>query len=536
MSDDTGVVRSDPTPGSNAYLDSTAATKVIQPAPKGQTVADSLRYEHPDYTLYKPKWDKYTDCYHARDIGRFIWKHDREHLDSYTSRKKRGYYLNYVSSVTDLFVSYLFQSNITRQIDDNSLTDQFKEFYEDADRHGTNYSLLIQQAEVFAIVAGHVGVLVDAPIEMELDSEEDRKVRRYHPYLTLVRAQQILDWELDELGKFRWVKLEVPTIRERDWRDAVDEKTRTFIIWRTDGWEKWEVLDDKATRVASGSNTLGEVPLVIVRNERSLIHPWFGESAVRDIADLNIAILNLCSLMDEEAYTRCLSVLIMEKSDVDAPVQLGHHNVLEYAVGTQPPSYLTPGETPLKLLGEQVERLRDEIYHLAKMGGTTGIRKMREATSGIAYAFEFNETNQSLAHKAECLEQAETEIHRLLAKRWTQEFKGVILYPREFGVDDFLTELQILAESRANLTSETAIKAVEKRLVNKFFARYPQDFRDKVTKEIDSGPGGLARFLASQPGAISPVSALLRSRRSPQANLGGSSAPAAQQAGTATTA
>ena len=122
---------------------------------------------------------------------------------------------------------------------------------------------------------------------------------------------------------------------------------------------------------------------------------------------------------------------------------------------------------------------------------------VREATSGIAYAFEFNETNQSLAKKAEFLEQAEKEIHRLVAKWMGDEYDGNISYPREFGVDDFVGELGLLAEARSTFSSETTIKELEKKIASKLFAKESQKLREKISGEIERGdtrnPSGIGR-------------------------------------------
>jgi hypothetical protein len=135
---------------------------------------------------------------------------------------------------------------------------------------------------------------------------------------------------------------------------------------------------------------------------------------------------------------------------------------------------------------EGIDRVKDEIYRLAKLGGDTGLQKSRQATSGIAYAFEFNTTNQSLGKKAESAEQAEYEIHQLVAKWLKRDFEGNIAYPKEFGVEDFLQDLALLADARATLSSETAIQELEKKVTAKMFAREAQDLRDKIAGEIQS--------------------------------------------------
>lgn len=468
---------------------------------------EALLYEHPDYVNYKHKWQKYIDCYLKTDIYRFIHQHPREHQDDFQMRVKRGYFFNYVESIVDLYVAYLFEGGVTRD-PDKELSDEYQLLYDNADLGETGYQVFMQTAATFAICMGHVGILVDMPrVDEELQSRADEKAMGIRPYLTMVHPKQILDWEIDDKGKFEWVKIEISRPQGRDWKTTLDVDSRHFVIWKKDGWERWVYRtkltgplegrpagaepETEAVRDDFGEHSLGEVPLVILKNERDLGHEWFGDSAVRDIVDINLAILNWCSFADEEVANRCLNILTAQRDDTDRPVEISHHNVIEYADGANPPDYLTPGETPLKLIWEAVSKARDEIYRLAKLSGSTGLLGVREATSGVAYAFEFNETNQSLCKKAEFLEQAEKEIHRLFAKWLTKEFNGTITYPREFGVDDFLVELQILAEGRTTLTSETAIKELEKRVITKLFAKSRQQLREKMKSEVDRANWGL---------------------------------------------
>jgi hypothetical protein len=446
--------------------------------------ADTLRYQHPDYRKNILKWEKYVELYESEEIYRFLFKHMRESEEMYQKRLVRGYFYNYVASVVDLYIAYIFHSPITRQVDETL----FEDLYSDADLQGTRFEKYIQIVATYSQLTGHVGVLVDMPKIQDggFISEKDRKEANHRPYCTTIHARQILDWETDKFGNFVWVKLEIERPQDRLWNKPVDEEIKHFLKWTRVDWEEWELKGDQARKIDEGKHSLGEVPFVILRNKRKPRHLWFGVSAVRDIADINIGILNWSSLGDEEIYERCLNVLAMEQ-DIDEHIpELSHHNVLSYAPGAEPPRYLTPGSSPLEMISNWIERAKDEIYRLAKFGGSVGLHEVRQATSGIAYAFEFNETNQALADKASNIEEAEIKIHRLYAK-WLDEpdAEVTIEYPDEFGVEDFLMEFQLLAEGRTTLSSETAIKEMEKKLLTKMFAGDHGSLRDKITKEVD---------------------------------------------------
>lgn len=481
------------TGGSNAFIDAQHDSVVSIIAGESElTDRDALLYVHQDYDSNKAKWVKYSNCYEAEDIYQYIFKHARESNDIWQRRVQRGYYYNYVASVVDLFVSYLFHSPIERKFESLSPNPDLQALKENADLHGNTFDLFIQMVSAFGQIHGHCGVLVDMPRLPPggLASEEERKLLNHRPYLTILQADQFRDWELDEHNQFEWVKLKIKRPQNRTWRNPVDTGLANYLIWTKTHWEEWQISEDRADEdpklVGEGEHPLKRVPIVIAKNEKCLSHAWMGLSAVRDIADINIAILNWASLGDEEIYERCLNILAIERSEQDVPIDLSHNNALEFEPGATPPFYLSPGTSPLELISKWISHGKDEIYRLAKMGGTSGIKGQQSSLSGIAYAYEFNETNQSLARKAESLEQAETEIWRLVASWMGKEWDGKITYPKEFGVEDFLTEFQILSEARTNFTAPTAIKEIEKRIANKMFAREKQELRDKILQEIDT--------------------------------------------------
>lgn len=458
-----------------------------------RAISDALQYVHPEYQERVDRWNKYVDCYEGENLLQYVKRHTRESSELYDNRTARLYYYNYCASVIDLFIAYLFHAPIQRDLGDLP-KDEIEKFYANATRSGDTYHIFIQQAATFAQIFGHCGIFIDMPNlpEEGYQSEEDRKKNNHRPYVYHVSATQILDWSLDDDNNFEFVKVELFPPEKRDWKSGVDETRRVFLIYTKTSWEMWEYRENPESKtpvtlqLASGVNPLNEVPLVIMRGERGITHAWMGMSTIRDISNINLAIFNWSSLGDEEIYERCLNVLTYQGNMDDPAVELTHHNALLYGEGMDAPQYLTPGISPLELISKWIADGVDRIYTLAKLGGASGIKKSQEATSGIAYAFEFNETNQSLARKAECLEQAEIEIHRLFGKWMKTEFTGSIKYAREFGVDDFFLDLQLLTQARGTLTSETAIKEIETGILQKMFARRDQAFRDKLEKEVKS--------------------------------------------------
>lgn len=495
--------------GSNQSMDLNKDMLGTRPQDPGKDLAKQLLICHPTYQENKEKWLKYLDLYESNDIYRFVFRHLRESEGSWKKRVERGYYNNYVASVVDLLTSYLFASPVDRNI--QGFEDIFTEtFYKNVDFKGTPYDTFMEDVATYTRVEGHVGIWIDSPEDAEDMSERDRIDGDVRPYLTLLHPHQILDYKLDRYGRFEWAKFVLCRDPERSWDRPADESAKTVVVVSKDSYEVYDVDGkagyEQAVLVRSSPNPLGEVPLVIAKYRTQARHPWYGVSPIRDIADINIGILNWSSLGDNEIYERCLNILVMEKASDDSTLELSHDNILEYE-GTNPPAFIFPGVTPLELIQKWIQFHIDDILRLAKLKGPTGMSDVREATSGIAYAFEFNETNQTLANNAKSLERVDYEIHRIVAKFFGEEFTGSIAYPRDFGVEDILVLMQGLTIAREALTTETGIKELEKKVVRSVFAKLPTDLRKEIEDEVDEAEAKpqMDSIFNTQPGGGSPM-------------------------------
>jgi hypothetical protein len=483
--------------GSNAGLDAEAEEDLPLTVEEAMPTVEALRYTHPDYDHSIKKWIKYLNLYESENVSDYIHKHPREHEESHALRVKRGYYYNYVATVVDLFTAFLYRAPVVRSFS-SEFSDVVKSFRKDVDRCGTEFTSFMAKVCTYAKLQGHGGILVDAARAVEGQealTAADDKDEDLLPFLTHIYAHQIMDWKLDRFGNFDWVKLRVSRPQVRDWNTTVSDTYEVYQIWDREMWHEFAIQEklgdsgpeEEVIPLGSGEHDLGKVPLVIVRTDKST-HPWFGSSVVRDIADINIAILNWSSLQDEEIYNRALNVLTMQADDDSKPVEIGHYNVIEYPEGAPPPQYLVPGATPLEQIRASIADARDEIRRLAKMNISTGFSDVRQASSGIAHAFQFIEANQNLSNKSLALQNAEKQVFDLVAKYVDidMDAETQIEYAKEFGIEDYnmlLTEIATMSET---VESESAWKELQKDYVRRRFNTADADLLKKMEKEIEA--------------------------------------------------
>jgi hypothetical protein len=198
---------------------------------------------------------------------------------------------------------------------------------------------------------------------------------------------------------------------------------------------------------------------------------------------MNIQIMNWLSMLDEEIAQKTLNILTMQDDASGGEVIIGSNNVLTYT-GDTAPGFIAPASAPGELIAQSIINARDEIYRLAKLTGGVGV--LKEVRSGIAYSYEFQETEQTLADTADELEEAEIKIHRIWSKWLGTEWNGVIDYPDEFGIEDVLADISVLEKSIAIVTSPTFKAEVQKKIVPKILPKVSESVSNQIEEEIEA--------------------------------------------------
>lgn len=504
-----------------------------------------MRERHPEYEEERDRWEQYYAAYMGGEaVFRYIRSHSREHEELYKTRKKRAYYLNFTEAVVNLICSFVYSYDIVRiahargedvvvpeatatelakqdkairrdaemvppvegasgggaeptpdeaarfvEVEEAEEHEDLRALWEDADLAGTSLSDFMKTSTAFSKVFGHTYILVDMPrVDGRIETEAQRKERGVRPYLVLLLPWSVVDWEVDERGQYLWVRIK-ETVGSKPTPDGARTRfpDEVYLTWTRDEWTRHRFSfndrgDPVAVDVERGAHPVGRVPVIRHYHQRKP-QAVTGLSMIRDIAPVNLAILNYCSLMDEDAYERCLSILVMKGDGLGTDVQLSAHNVLEYTQDP-PPHYLAPPGTPMEMLSGLVERLRDEIYRMARLGSSMGLLS-KEAKSGIAYSFEFNETSRMLADTANEAESVERQVHDLYLRWLGQVWTGVIDYPEEFGVESMGEEFKVVTAAKQAVRSPTFKRVVEKLAARKLVTKMSDATKRRIDAEID---------------------------------------------------
>jgi hypothetical protein len=471
---------------------------------------DILSATHSQYQKRKENWDFFLQSYEGGSnyfTEENIFTHTREHADDYNWRLKRVHYQNYCESIISVYTGHLFKKPIVRQTED----EEFVAFFENVDRQNSNINDFFKNVADLMQAHGHVYVLVDKPrTNGEIQTKADEMANNVTPYYTIVYPQNCINWELDTDGNFEWVRLQEIIQRQSD----PFKKPETVTFYRTFTRDKWWVHDKDGKEIDAGVHMLGEVPLIPIYNKRLKRYPLFGWSAIEDIAYINRALANITSLLDEFIYRQCFEILIWPSEGIstteesEGEMQLSTKNIMAVRgdVGFAP-FYLSPSTAGAQFLMEYARELRAIIYMLAKVEAPAF---EPVAASGVSKQWSFHETNQSLADKADNLENAERTCHRLRAKWMDKEWDGVIDYPEDFDIRRINEELEEALNVQIYGFPPSFTSEYSKQLYRKLLPKLGKDIMAKIDTDIEKGVKSMNNVTEAEEETVKKITERLR--------------------------
>jgi len=454
-----------------------------------RTRAEALRKRHPLYVRRLRDWDFYLSSYEggAAYLGPSnIFRYVKEPESAYIERLRRAAYYNYCAPIVDLYNAHLFRQGAVRITDDGALV----EFFEDVDGFGTPMDAFMKEAECLAQVFGKMHVVVDQPAtRREPQSAAEAQRLNLRPYLVKLDPRDLVNWQMDEAGALVWAR-----IRERSGRgeDPFEESAQGhyYRTWTRTGWFLHTAEGELKGR---GEHGAGRVPIATLYDRSSKTRPFMGISTLEDIAYINRQINNWASSLDEFILKQCFSHLfypegMFESSGRDELVEFGMNNATAFPRdAAQVPFYLAPEAAPGEFIRSQIAWAVGEIYRLAKLENAAG-RQVQQVSSGIARAFDFQETNRTLADKAARCERCEREIVELVeAWRGKKGTRFTVNYGRDFNVQGPQEELEeILTTIRIPGVSPTLVREQIKRAAKKLLPGAGAETIVKIEREIES--------------------------------------------------
>ena len=442
--------------------------------------------------------DAYTGLGGFKD-GRYLIKHPRETDEKFLARKKLAYYPNFTRKVLNAYISHLFKEPVNRDIADNI---ELENFWNKANLKGEYIDKAMKRYSALANVVGTLFLIVDRKPIPALTRAEDLANT---PYLVPKLPTEVVDYSVDQSGQLEWIVfVEIVTSK------TFQEETKPIYQFRYFDKESWKVLKGEdifvAKTIESGIHALGKVPVVPLHSiEPQIETEIFGSSFIFEIAKTNHRLYNALSELDEILRNQTFSILtlpISNPADKDQyeNMTLSTENALLYdpSHGGEP-KFIAPPTNPTEAYEKRIAELINYIYKLASLEFTGGVQK-----SGVAMAFDFQETNSALASFAQNIEEAEYQIIDLVGRWFDKDLSdAVVEYKKDFSVVDLQQELKNAIDVLALDISKKFNIELKKKLAYDFVGdRLEEEQLQEIYEEIENSEDFMAENRMRNEGLI----------------------------------
>lgn len=250
-----------------------------------------LDAKHADYSanqikrldlLYKGGYDI------ASNVDMFLRQLASETPASFEDRKKCVSYLPYMSDIIDNITSSLFKDEISiseasdadntstmgDEADDESV---YKLFFQSADSKGKSLEEALRCIMTDALIHKKAYVGIDFPVvnETPINLLEEEVLQSGRPYLYYIDPECVIDWLLDEDGKFIWIRVKSDIVVQPSPLVPPMHKLEYKVWERDNDVGKWEIYrtkelkldkcpapNDDIPMVASGTTSFKEIPIL----------------------------------------------------------------------------------------------------------------------------------------------------------------------------------------------------------------------------------------------------------------------------------
>lgn len=420
-----------------------------------------------------------------------LFPHKKERMEDFSSRVEQSYYYNFCAPIIDIYTNHLFKQPITEEF--GNITQTVEKRMQNIDRMGSSVDEFRRHMACLAQLYGHIFVVVDMPKSKGEQSLQEVILNNRFPYFNIYHPQQVLNWALDEFGRPYWVLL-------AEYRDSAvmpenaDKERKLNIQYRLWTRDNWELYNADFELIDGGDHKLGVVPIETIFNKPSKkCKNFLGISEISDIAFISRDIYNSCSELKQILRDQTFSFLAVQGKATDYDeATVGTSKGLLYPDGANVPQYVSPPAANAEVYFNYIDRQVKKIFQMAKLEGGSGEGGQEEAVqkSGIAKAWDFNQTNSALSQKANNMNDGEVKLWNLFALWEDKEFDGTIEYPNEFSIQSVNEDLDE-AEKMAKLNlGKEADYAIKETIIKKKFPRATEEDIDMMIESMKSAGNG----------------------------------------------
>jgi hypothetical protein len=479
----------------------------------------------------------------------FIHRENNEFNDiAYQNRLKCTSYRNYFVKIVTNFVSDLLSKSFAivpaSDASDSSTpgmdislgeADKFwREFAANTDLRKHNLAAVLSNTLTDALVCGRAYIGVDFPkIDViPIDRAQENALGTARAYTISIPVLSVIDWAVDDFGKYTYVILKNETIPRKSFTDKRDKKITQFKIWEKDpdsGVVKYSIYeivtkidkepkkDDPCFLVDEGTVSFKDIPVLCLEIPDQL---WIGnligglcaEHFRRTSALVYAMNRNLFSIPFYQQGPELPSN--GDLNTINQNVHRGNSTASTmrlrgFAVGSTDDklSFVEPTGTAYDIIDQQLKELVDSIKDVTnQMGDSIAAKTQALARSGLSKQMDNHSKELVLSAYANLVKDFALNLYSLISEGRNEDIIWSAKGMSDFKVVD--REALILEATQINLIraiapSRTWYKHNAIRLINEVDQNLsPQEqitIQDEINKYYDSMPDEKLLPVLSEP-------------------------------------
>jgi hypothetical protein len=309
------------------------------------------------------KWSLIDDLLGGTDVMRAraeLWlpREPKEDNRTYRNRLLRSFLFNGYRDATNRLVTLPFSQPVTLE---NEGDDERIFFTKNVDKDGNDITQFCKELFDNGVNYGKCHIYVDYPTTSGQETLADERELDLRPIFIRVDPRDLLHWKY-EISQSGERKLTEIRFIQRHMTDDGDEKL-TLRVVRNGEFETYEEKKGGGwIKIASGTNTITEIPLVTIYFRRSGFMQ--SEPPLYDLAELNLC--HWQSMSDHRNYLRfcrigMVSAVGLSQDELDQGLTIAPNQLLKSINPDAKFSYVEAGGSAAKIGEEDLKRLQDQM-------------------------------------------------------------------------------------------------------------------------------------------------------------------------------
>lgn len=511
------------------------------PTPPPTLSLKDFRRVHPAWLARRASWLEIRDVTEGAlddkaKLKEYVPKGEREWESDYATRLRLTEFVPECIVASQRIVGALYSQRISRDL---SKVKALADWAISVD--GRGHGLDDYGETRIAPLALHYGachVLVESPNgpeEVPQDRAEQQARGKLLPYLCAYSPLEVRNWCVGEDGSLDWVVIvedelvesgpagaRVPTrcyrFFDRFGWSMVRTRPKTGSRFRIETWDpvNGEPIDDarsaqqgeeeveveRADSGTIGHGSPGTVPLVSFIPD--LIEGIIGHSAIRAALKLDLKRLRLDSDLQWDLFVHAHPELVLKTGRDLSSVGAGSNQAIKLNPEEKEDAfYLTLPSESFQARERALTEAKIDVHRVMGMDPLGVVSGDPQAASGVARAYSFTTSEaRHLGRVASRFEDGEMELARVVAQflKVDPPPEGAIRWPEEFDSTTASSSIEDAIALPSAVTSPTALKLVQKRLVRKMLGEIEPDVAKQIDDEIDAAEAPMG----AAPAAMTP--------------------------------